>query len=193
MTKQDDTVGIDLGFENLMSCLYGRSGHSCHAGHTDFSSWKKQLLQVFKTIKTAIRKNMTGDERHKDHLMTRCDHAAITIKEAKSSYELSPKIISLLIEITFELLGHLPRNCRTGKANHSLVTDLSVYRTLSYTRTAKQKAKQITDYSLARSDRLDEPKFEELILKLKKDFSNDSEKFLRWLRIEHREFHDRFI
>jgi hypothetical protein len=193
MPKQTDTVGIDLGFENLMHCIYGHSGHSCRAGHTSFTSWKKQLSQVFRTLKTAIRKNMTGDDRHKERLMARLDHATITIHEAKSSYELSPKLLSFLLEIAFELLGRLPRNSKRRKANHNLITDLSDYRTLNYARTAKQKTKQVTDYAFARADSRDEPKFEDLIYKLKRDFSNDSDKFLSWLRVEHRDFHDRFF
>jgi len=193
MAKKSETIYIDLGFENLMSFIYGSGGHSCRAGHTSVNTWKKQLSQILRTLKTAIRKNVTGDERHKEHMMERCDNAIRAIRYAKFKDELVCDTLSIVFQLIFELIGHFPHNWQSRKVHHSRVTDLSIYRTFSYTRTAKQKAKQITDHAYTKTEAECTPSFEVLISKLKKEFSDDPHKFLDWLRAEHKQFYDQFI
>jgi hypothetical protein len=193
MVKKSETIYIDLGFEHLMSFIYGSGGHSCHAGHTPIRYLKKQLLQIFRTLKTVIRKNVTGDDRHKEYMIERCDSAIGAIQHAKSKDELIGDTLSAAFQLIFELIGHFPHNWASRKAHHSRITDLSAYRTFNYARTARQKAKQITDYAYTKKEGECHPDFEVLISKLKKDFSDDPHKFLDWLRAEHRQLYDQFI
>lgn len=75
MTKERDIMTVDIGFEFLMSFIYGSHGHRCRAGHIPVLGWKRHLLQLFRTLKTAIQKNVTGDDRHKEYMMQRCETA----------------------------------------------------------------------------------------------------------------------
>jgi len=193
MVKEPDSIYLDLRFENLMSDIYGRGGHSCGAGPISISSWKKQLLQLVRTIKTAIRKNVNGDDSHRKYMMQRCDDALIATRYSKSKSELCSNAVSITVELIFHLIGNFPHNRKSRRTHPSQVTDLSTYRTFSYTRTAKQRAKQITDYVYTKPEGKFDPTFEFLISKLKRDFSNDSDKFLEWLRTEHRQLYDQFI
>jgi hypothetical protein len=193
MPRKAETIYIDLGFENLMSTLYGSSGHPCVAGHTPTRNWKKQLLQLFRTLRTAIAKNLNGDDPHKEHLMERCDTAIDAIKRAEFKDEIACDALQFAFEILFGLIGHLPNNWQKRRAHHSYVTSLARYRTFSYVGTARQKAQRVTH--AAYYDRLGsaDPNFETLINKLKRDCSDDPDRFLAWLRAEHRSLYDRFI
>lgn len=193
MPKEAETIYIDLGFENLMSRLFGSSGHPCSAGRTPARHWKKQLLQLFRTLRTAIGKNVNGDNPHKEHLMARCDIAIGAIKGATLKDEIACDSLQFAFEILFGLIGHLPNNRQKRRAHHSYVTSLARYRTFSYVGTARQKAQRVTD--AAYYDRLasTEPNFDMLMNKLRQDFSDDPDRFLTWLRAEHRSVYDRFI
>ena len=149
-------------------------------------------MQLFGTVRTAIEKNVTGDDQHKEHMMERCNIAAEAIQHAKSKEQITCAATQFAFELIFKLLGRLPHNLQTRRAHHSHVTALSAYRTLSYTRTAHQKVKQIIDYAYTGKLENGEPTFEMLIQKLKRDFSNNPHKFLSWVKAEHRSLYDRF-
>ena len=190
--KTPESIYVSLGFEGLLSTIYGTSGHSSHAGHTEISSWKKHLLQVFRTLKTAIRKNVTGDDRYKEQLMTRCDCAISAITNATFKDKIACDALSFSFEIAFALLGRLPDNRRSRRAHHTHVTNLGDYRTLSYSRTASQKARQITDSAHKNCLNETEPSFETLISTLRRDFHDDADRFLTWFRQEHPDLYGRF-
>ena len=192
MKKSPETIYVGLGFEGLMRTIYGASGHSSHAGHTEITSWKKPLLQVFRTLKTAIRKNINGDDRFKEQLMARCDCAISAIKNAAFKDEITSDALAFSFEIIFSLLGRLPDNWSSRRAHCSQVSCLGNYRTLSYTRTALQKARQITDSAYKNRLKESDPSFETLIYKLRRDFHDDADHFLTWLREEHPDLYARF-
>ena len=192
MKRLKETIYVDIGFEGLMRTIYGTAGHPTHAGDTLISAWKKQLLQVFRTLKTAIRKNIAGDDRYKEQLMTRCDSAICAIKHAATKDEITSAALAFSFEIAFSMLGRLPDNWMSRRAHHTHVTNLGDYRTLNYSRTSAQKVRQITDS--AHKNRLKEadPSFETLVSKLRGDFHDDADRFLTWLRQEHPDLYGRF-
>jgi hypothetical protein len=191
--NERNIMAVDIGFEFLMSFVFGWRGHHGTAGNIPAFRWKKHLLKLFRTLKSAIHKNVTGDDRHMEYMMERCDTAIGAIRSAKFKDEISCKSLQFAFELLFELLGHYPQNWQSRRAHHSRVTDLASYRTLSYTRTATQKVRQITDAAYANRNDSTGPSFEVLIEKLKHDFSGNPHKFLAWLRSEHRMLYDRFI
>ena len=193
MPKEAENISVDLGFENLMNTIYGRNGHPCVAGHTSVRSWKKGVLQLFRTLKTAILKNVNGDDPYRNHLMERCDVAISAIKSSKYKDAIVCDALQFGFETLFSLLGRFPNNWQTRRAHHSHVTGLADYRTFSYVRTARQKAKQITDAAYYNRTEDGDPDFDTLITKLRREFRDDPEKFLTWLRAEHRKMYDRFI
>jgi len=144
-------------------------------------------------LRRAVEKNVTGDDRHKELLIERCDTAIQVIRNAKFKDELVCDTLRSAFQLLFELLGRMPQNRQKRKAHYSSVTDLSSYRTFSYTRTATQETNQIIDYALEVRQGESKPNFDELIQKLQRDFSRNPHKFLAWLRAEHREFYDKFI
>lgn len=175
-----------------MRHLYGFRGHSAGAGYTPLNSWKKQLTRLFGTLKTAIRKNVNGDDRHRDEMMERCDVAIDAIRRSKYKDEIMNYTITFCFEISFALLGHRQDNWQDSKAHHSHVTQLNTYRTFAYVRTPTQIARQITD--AAYKNRLSSwhPSFEILIGKLRGEFHNDAEKFVKWIRTEYPDLYSQF-
>ena len=156
-------------------------------------SWKKSVLQLFRTLKTAILKNVNGDDPYRNHLMERCDVAVSAIKSSQYKDAIVCDALQFGFELLFKLIGRLPVNWQKRRAYHSHITGLAEYRTFSYARTARQKAKQITDAAYDKRLKDGEPDFDALITKLKREFRDDPEKFLTWLRVEHRQIYDRFI
>lgn len=193
MSKKAETIYIDVGFEDFMSTLFGTAAHACSAGHTPTRGWKRQLSQLFRTLRTAIAKNVNGDDPHKEHLMERCDTAIRAIKVAKLKDEIACDALRFAFEILFSLIGHLPNNGQKRRAHYSYVTGLSRYRTFSYVGTARQRAQRVTDAAYDHRLESSDPTFKTLINKLKRDFSDDPVRFLAWLRAEHRSLYDRFI
>lgn len=192
MKKQPETIFADLGFENLMASIYGWYGHNGSAARKPIRQWKRELMQLFGTVRTAIEKNITGDDRYKEHMMDRCNIAVEAIRLTTSKEQITCAATQFTFELIFKLLGCLPHNWQKRRAHHSRVTDLSSYRTLSYTRTAHQKVKQIMDYAHTGQLEDGEPTFEVLIQKLKHDFSDNPHKFLSWVKSEHKSLYDRF-
>lgn len=192
MRKEPEKIYVEVGFENLMRNIYGSAGHCSSAGHTRITSFKKQLLQLFRTLKTAIRKNVTGDDRYKESLMVRCDVAIAAVRSAAFRDEIVCDALQFTFELLFKLLGRIPDNRQSERAHHSHKTDLSAHRTFNYARTSQQRAKEITDAAF--HNRLEEhnPSFETLITALRKQFHDDADKFLSWLRSEHKSLYDRF-
>jgi hypothetical protein len=139
------------------------------------------------------RKKRNGDDRHKERLIERCDTAVNAIKDAKFKDEIACDAIQFAFEILFDLIGHLPNNWQNRRAHHSHVTSLTRYRTFAYVGTARQQAQRVTDAAYYNRLPSTEPNFETLINKLKRDFSDDPDRFLAWLRAEHRSLYDRYI
>ena len=195
MRKEPETIFADLGFENLMAFIYGWYGHNGSATHKPATQWKRELIQLFGTIRTAIEKNVTGDTQHKENMMEHCTRASESIRQARSKDDISCATAQFAFELIFNLLGRLPNNYQKSKAYHARTTELSEYRTLSYTRTDRQKVKQITDYAYDNANHMEnnDPTFDELINKLKKDFANNPHKFLTWLKAEYKPYYDKFI
>ncbi len=133
MKKEPETIYVDLGFENLMASIYGWYGNKSNIAHKPVRQWRRELIQLFGTIRTAIEKNVVGDERHKEHMMQRCNDTIENIRHAKFKDEISYAALQVTFELIFKLLGRLPNNWQKRRAHHSHVTQLSDYRTLSYT------------------------------------------------------------
>lgn len=95
-------------------------------------------------------------------------------------------------EIILLVLGRLPNNWESRRAHHVHITDLGLYRTLCYCRSAKQRARQITDAAYYNHLKQDDPRFDTLIDKLRYEFHDDGDKFLTWLQSEHKDLYDRF-
>jgi hypothetical protein len=192
MKKEPETIYSYLGFENLMASIYGWYGHNGAAAHKPVRLWKRELIQLFKTVRTAIEKNVTGDDRHKEYMMKRCDNAIDAIRHAKCKDEVTSFAAQFAFEINFLLLGRMPNNWQTRKAHHLRFTDLSNYRTLNYVRTDYQKAMQIIEHAFESHGADKEPSFEILIRKYNHDFSRDPHKFLSWIKAEHKALYDLF-
>ncbi|MEK6684127.1 MAG: hypothetical protein AABY46_05640 [Nitrospirota bacterium] len=175
-----------------MASIYGWYGHNGAATRKPIRRWKHELMQLFGTIRTAIEKNVTGDDRHKENMMEHCTNAVDAIRDAKSKEQIANAATQFAFKLIFKLLGRLPHNREKRRAHHSRVTDLSAYRTLSYTRTAHQKVKEIIDYAPTGQLGSGEPTSEVLIKKLTRDFSHNPHKFLSWVKTEHRSLYDRF-
>jgi hypothetical protein len=131
------TIYVDHHLETVTSQIYGQMGHSCKTGHKELSDWKKDLVKLFRTIGQAVKKNVNGDDNHRDLVVRRCDTAINSIKSCQSIDAASMKAIGFSIEIIFQLLGHFPQNFLKMRAYHGDVTDLSKYRIFTYVRTQK--------------------------------------------------------
>jgi len=192
MTKQPKTVWVDSGFEYMMMFVFGSGLRGC-SGHLRTTVWKKHLTRLFRTLKTAIERNVNGDDRYRQHLMSRCDVAVDSIKDAKLNDEIASRAIQFAFELLFSLLGQMPCNWQKNRVRPDLLTNLADYRTFGYVRTDRQKARQITDAAYYERLQKGDPKFGVLIGKLKDDFHDDPRRFLSWLRENHPSVYDRFI
>ena len=190
MPKEAERVSVELTFENMMSSLFGSHGHPGSAGSTSMHYWKKVLLQLFRTLKTAIAKNVNGDDPYRNHLMQRCEDAVSAIKSSKFKDAIACDALRFGFELLFSLIGRFPNNRKKRQAH---VAGLAEHRTFSYVRTASQKARQITDAAHRNQLESSDPNFDTLMTKLKREFADDPERFLAWLRAEHRSLFDRFI
>jgi hypothetical protein len=192
MLKEAETINIDVGFENMMKTIYG---YKCHglAGRVTLTAWKRHLQQLFGTIRTAIEKNINGDDRHREIMIGRCDTAIDSVRRANSKDEICCSALTFAFELCFEILGELPNNWQTRKAHYHHITELSKYRTLNYIRTDSQKAGYILD--LAYRDQLNkkDPQFDVLIKKFTGDCAKNPRRFLSWLRSEHKSLYDRYL
>jgi len=175
-----------------MASIYGWYRHNGSATRKPVRQWKRELVQLFGTVRTAIEKNVTGDDRYREHIMDRCSTAVAAIRGAKTKEQIAIAATQFAFEIIFRLLGRLPNNWQTRNAHYSRVTDLSAHRTLSYTRTAQQKVTQILDYAHTDAPKDAEPTWDLLVQKLNRDFLGNPHKFLSWVRAEHKSLYDRF-
>lgn len=192
MSKASATIYVSLGFENLMSNLYGRSGHSCRAGHTDLQDWKKYLIRLIGSLQTTIRRSVTGDDAHRDYIVQRCDDLKNAIKRSKAKDEVNCFIADFGFEISFLLVGGLPQNWQKPRVRPDLVTVPPPFRTLTYARTTEQRSQQILDaaYRNRLGDRA--PTFEKLFEIYDSECKKDGQRFLAAIKEHYPDVYRRF-
>ncbi|MFM2199294.1 MAG: hypothetical protein RLZZ505_2726 [Verrucomicrobiota bacterium] len=192
MSETSKSIHLTLGFENLMSNLYGRSGHGSRAGHTDLADWKKHLCRIVGTLQSMILRSVTGDDAHRDYIVKRCDDMINAIKRSNNKDEISCLVAHFGFEISFHLVGGLPRNWQKPRTRPDLVSAPPEFRTLTYSRTAEQRSRQILDAAYCNRLENDAPDFELLISIFNSECKKNGLKFLEVIKDRYPNVYRRF-
>lgn len=185
-------IDIDVSFEHLFTTIYGKR-YLC-AGKTSFSSFKKGVNKLIRTLKQAIDKNVQGDEAHLERILKHFEDFESYSKGLKSKDELFQRVLLLLFRTQFELIGRMPENWepgRTKRAHNSKYLNLSDYRVLYYVRTPEQKVNEMINYAYKLPNKSEGDLFHRLI-EIRQKHPKDHKKVLNWIKSNEPETYQKF-
>lgn len=111
-----DTTYIELAFEGMLGNLYGKQANPIRAGRTSLPHLKRTVAKVFRTLAKASQRNINGDDRHRERIITTRGNAATEITNCASPDELYQTALTYAFLINFHLLGGTPRNSWKDRA-----------------------------------------------------------------------------
>jgi len=184
---EDGRFMVPVGFQQFLFNIFGRDKIPVKPGPLKVQTWRKAAARICTAVKSAVKGNTaTLDHWQRNDLLQLCESTRDCMKRKKSNDEVNTELITMLLELVFQLLGQMPRNWHRDslQTRGMRMWDLSEFRTVSYSQTAGQKR----DYLLwlcrthLRSMVAD---FEEVQEKALVEYGVDVEGFLAWFKAEH--------
>ena len=131
----------DFYLSTLIENLYGTKDYKKIKSYNDKTSAKRYFLKIVKSIKFAIEETVTfTDNLHKAELTRTIQELESSITQANSLDELDQRMIAILSELIFLLIGFFPRRLGSEKIiNKRNLWNLDLYRQIQYTQSIDQK------------------------------------------------------
>jgi len=174
-------IYLNLQFEHFLCDLYGKANYHGTVGWTSFSSYKKHILKISKSIRSAIDLNVQDiDACHLKSLNNKLENLDLGISESKTFEELGQIVALRLFQIIFLLLGDIPKNWGLEiRTNHKHFS-LQRHRRIHFSQTMEQKFNSIIDN--APSNEFSETKYSrQMLLNVFGSTHNRNfKKFLEW-------------
>lgn len=187
-------IYLSLQFENFLSDLYGKSNYHGTVGWTSFSSYKKHLLKITKSLKSAIDLNVQDiDAAHQNSLNNKLEMINHDISKAKSFEELGQFVVLRLFQLIFLLLGDIPKNWELQKKTNHTHFSLQRHRGIHFSQTLEQKFNSIIDN--APINELSQSKYSRQMLlnEFVSSHNRNMKKFLEWHKHNFPETHLKLI
>lgn len=143
---QFDRTQIQLSYERLFASIFGVA-NGVRAGSLALPPFRRHLVKVLDNLSKAARRNIHGDEAHREKIVDCLSNARAATKRARTKDGATQAALAGLIESSFLFLGRLPTNSKRGKAGWKTKLNLDDYRTLYYVRTPEQRFKEMQHYA----------------------------------------------
>ncbi len=180
-------VEIWVGFEELLRNLYGKK--VMHASQMSISNWKQLLSKLAKTINSYVRENVVTDRFHWIWL----NRALNTLERASRHRLYNTEFILGLIEVIFNLLGHIPEHYwKPSWPRNKKDFMLDRYRSLTYRQDRRQKINVIFRTAEFSEDS-DLRRYSREFLRQRLVALKSQEKFLEWYRQDYSDIYARLF
>lgn len=180
------SIDISLGFENMLSFLFGKDNHHGDVGSMTHPEWKKTLLKIINAIEKSVNQNVNfTDSYQKVELDRAINEVKVRIARSNSINQTSHDMILYLTKIIFNILGRVPENWDKKNTSRKELWKLSDFRTLGYTQNYTQKANLIiylSDYSNYNEGL---PPKRDLQRKLYMELKCNDFEFVEWFKLKY--------
>jgi len=174
---------IKLSFfaEDMLRYILGSYYTNWHGYELKEKEWKYILHKLCAKLEIAIKRNITTDFIHGEHLRESLESIKRKINEKNNS---DPDIIMALVGLCFYLIGDFPNNTDKKHANKEKYFDLADKRSLLFLQDKKQKIKVILESS-RHAPFSNFYTYDDLISKFYLDFESKPQLFIDWYKAEY--------
>jgi hypothetical protein len=183
-------INLSLQFENFLSDMYGKINYHGSVGWTEFSTYKKHILKLSNSLKSAIEINIQDiDALHYKSLLDRIEILEKEVRESGSVEELGQSVVLRMFQLVFLLVGDTPNNWDLKKKTHKTHFSLKKHRGIHYSQSLEQKFNSIIDN--APSNQFSEMKYSKQMLlnSFTTEHNRDFKRFLDWHKKSFPETH----
>jgi hypothetical protein len=173
-----DWIYMPLEFENFLSSVLTKKNYHWTVWHRTFSEWKIIHKKLINYLKSVIDKNIISDNSHIKQLEYLIIQYEENIKKSKTFDLLNVQTLKYLYMIIFVIIWDTPNNWFKKPQSKNKV--FNKCRTIFYKQDIEQKIeviqKEMPKYSTLSSDDIWEKR---------KYFWLNSEKFMKWFKLEY--------